>query len=73
MDVGGYFRSLADVSRYFILVEFSRIVRLVESSGFLRYRVDISRNFRLSEFPKFWFRGKVVYYRAFLLIIGGGK
>jgi hypothetical protein len=28
-------------------VEFSRIIRLVESSGFLRYRVDISRNLRL--------------------------
>ena len=83
MDVGGYFRSLVDVSRYFrslmdasgylVLVEFSRIVRLVKSSRFLRYGVDIGRNFRLSKFPKFWFRVRVVYYRVFLLVIGGGK
>ena len=32
---------------FLILVEFSRILRLVELSGFLRCRVDISRNFRL--------------------------
>ena len=67
-----------DISRIFILVEFSRILRLVESSGFLRYRVDISRNLRLvdlSGFPRFYFRFRfrVVYYKAFLLIMGGGK
>ena len=28
-------------------MEFGRILRLVESSGFLRYRVDISRSFIL--------------------------
>jgi len=28
-----------------ILVEFGRILRLVELCGLLRYRVDISRNF----------------------------
>ena len=57
-------------------MEFSRILRLVESSGFLRYRVDISRNLRLvdlSRFPRFYFRVRVVYYKAFLLITGGGK
>ena len=68
-------------------MEFSRILRLVESSRFLRYRVDISRNLRLvdlsrnlrlvdlSRFPRFYFRFRfrVVYYKAFLLIIGGGK
>ena len=68
-------------------MEFSRILRLVESSGFLRCRVDISRNLRLvdlsrnprlvdlSGFPRFYFgfRFRVVYYKAFLLIIGGGK
>jgi hypothetical protein len=57
-------------------VEFSRILRLVESSRFLRYRIDISRNLRLvdlSGFPKFQFRVRVVYYKAFLLIIGGSK
>jgi hypothetical protein len=38
------------------LVEFGGILRLVESSGFLRYRVDISRNLRLVDlgrFPRF--------------------
>ena len=59
-------------------MEFSRILRLVESGRFLRYRVDISRNLRLvdlSRFPKFYFkfRFSVVYYKAFLLIIEGGK
>ena len=49
-------RSLVDISRIFILVEFGRILRLVKFSGFLRYRVNISRNLRLvdlSRFPKF--------------------
>ena len=67
-----------DIGGIFILVEFSRILRLVESSIFLRYRVDISRNLRLvdlSRFPRFYFRFRfrAVYYKAFLLIIGGGK
>jgi hypothetical protein len=45
-----------DISRNLIIVEFGRILRLVESGGFLRYRVDISRNLRLvdlSRFPRF--------------------
>ena len=68
-------------------MEFSEILRLVESSRFLRCRVDISRNLRLvdlgrnprlvdlSRFPRFYFRFRfrAVYYKAFLLIIGGGK
>ena len=68
-------------------MEFSRHPRLVESSGFLRCRVDISRNLRLvdlsrnlrlvdlSGFPRFYFRFRfrAVYYKVFLLIIGGGK
>ena len=68
-------------------MEFSRILRLVESSRFLRYRVDISRNLRLvdlgrnlrlvdlSRFPRFYFRFRfrAVYYKVFLLITGGGK
>ena len=67
-----------DISGIFILVEFGRIPRLGESSGFLRWRVDISRNLRLvdlSRFPRFYFRFRfrAVYYKAFLLIIGGGK
>ena len=68
-------------------MEFSRILRLVESSRFLRCRVDISRNLRLvdlsrnlrlvdlSKFPRFYFRFRfrVIYYKVFLLITGGGK
>ena len=73
MDVSGYFGSLADVGRYLVLVEFGGIVRLVEFSEFFKCGVDISGNFRLSGFPKFWFGVKVVYYKAFLLVMGGGK
>ena len=68
-------------------MEFGGILRLVESGGFLRYRVDISRNLRLvdlgrnlrlvdlSRFPRFYFRFKfrAVRYKVFLLIMGGGK
>ena len=54
-------------------MEFGKIVRLVKSSGFLRYRVDISGNFRLSRFPKFQFRARVIYYRASLHAIRGSK
>jgi hypothetical protein len=56
-----------DISRIFILVEFGRILRLVESGGFLRYRVDNNR------FPRFRFRVRAVYYKAFLLITRGSK
>ena len=76
MDVYRYSKSLADVIRYIILVKFSRIIRLVESSKFFRYRVDISGNLKLinlSGFLKFWFRVRAVSYRAFLLVMGGGK
>ena len=73
MDISGYSRSLVDVSGYPVLVEFSGIIRLVEFSKFLKYKVDISRNLKLSIFLKFWFRVKVVYYKAFLLIMGSGK
>ena len=67
-----------DIGRIFILVEFGGILRLVESSRFLRCRVDISRNLRLvdlSRFLRFYFRFRfrAVYYKAFLLITGGGK
>ena len=65
-----------DISRIFILVEFGRILRLVESSRFLRCRIDIGRNLRLvdlSGFPRFRFRVRVVYCKAFLLITGGSK
>ena len=59
-------------------MEFSRILRLVESGRFLRYKVDISRNLRLVDlgrFPRFYFRFRfrAVRYKVFLLITGGGK
>ena len=73
IDISRYFRSLIDASGYFILVKFSGIVRLMESSRFLRCGVDIGGNLKLSRFLKFQFRVKVVYYKAFLLIIEGSK
>ena len=45
----------------------------MEFGGIVRCGVDISRNLRLGKFLKFWFRVRVIYYRVFLLIIGGGK
>ena len=54
-------------------MKFSGIIKLIKFSRFLRYKVDINRNLRLSRFFKFWFRVKVVYYKAFLLATGGGK
>ena len=65
-----------DISGNFILIEFSGISRLVKSSKFLKYKVDISKNLKLidfSGFSKFQFRVKVVHYKAFLFITGGGK
>jgi hypothetical protein len=56
-----------DISRNFILVK---------SSEFLRCGVDTNRNLRLIDllgFPRFQFRVRVVYYRAFLFIIKGSK
>ena len=76
VDIYGYFKSLVNTIRYLILVKFSRIIRLVESGKFLKYRINISRNLRLinfSKFFKFWFRVKAVFYRAFLFATGGSK
>ena len=76
VDIYRYSKSLADIIGYLILVEFSGIIRLVESGGFLRYRVNISGNLRLmdlSGFLKFQYRVRVVFYRVFLLATGGGK
>ena len=53
VDVYRYFRSLADVIGYLILVEFSGIIRSVESGGFLKYGVDINRNLRLIDLSGF--------------------
>ena len=76
MDVGGYSKSLADISRYLILIKIGGIIRSVEFSAFLKCGVDISGNLRLMDlngFFKFQFRVRVVSYRAFLLAMGGGK
>ena len=78
VESGGFLRYRVDIGGNLTFMEFGGILRLVESSGFLRYRVDISRNLRLvdlSRFPRFHFRFRfrAVYYKAFLLIIGGGK
>jgi hypothetical protein len=57
-------------------VEFGRILLLVESSRFLRHRVDTGRNLRLvdlSRFLRFQFRVRVVGCKALLLATGGGK
>ena len=53
MEIGRIFRSLVDVGRNLTFVEFSGILRLVESGGFLRYRVNISRNLRLVDLGRF--------------------
>ena len=75
-DIYRYSKSLIDVVGYLILVKFSGIIRSVESGRFFKYRVDISGNLRLIDFSgffKFWFRVRVVSYKAFLFVIGGGK
>ena len=46
--------SLVAISGNLLLVEFGRVLRLVESSRFLRYRVDISRKFRLVDLSRFF-------------------
>ena len=73
-DISGYSRFLADISGYFILVEFSGILRSVESGGF--FTVDISGNFRLvdlSGFLRLLFKVVTAGHKVFLLIVGGGK
>ena len=54
VDICRYFKSLVDVVGYLILVKFSGIIRLVESSEFLRYKVDISGNLRLMDLSGFF-------------------
>ena len=53
MEIGRIFRSLVDIGGNLTFIEFSRILRLVESSRFLRRRVDISRNLRLVDLDRF--------------------
>jgi len=54
MEFSRVFGSLVDVGGILILVGFSGIPRLVESSGFLRYRVDSCGNFRLVDSSGFF-------------------
>ena len=42
-----------DISGNLILVDFGRVLRLVEFSRFLRYRVDTGGNFRLVDLSRF--------------------
>ena len=53
MGFGRNFRFLIGISRSFILVKFGKVPKLVESSKFLKYKVDINRNLRLIDFSKF--------------------
>ena len=53
-DVYRYFKSLVDIIRYLILIKFSGIIGLVESGGFLKYKIDISGNFRLMDLSGFF-------------------
>jgi len=52
--VSGIFRRKVGISGNLMLVEFSGIPRLVESGGFLKYRVDSYRNFRLVDYSGFF-------------------
>ena len=59
MGFGRDLKSLIGVGRNFMSVEFGRILRFMEFSGFFMCRVDISRNSRLvgsSGISRFWFR-----------------
>ena len=50
------FSFLVNISGNFILVKFGDIPKLIESSKFLKYKVDTRRNLRLidpSRFPRF--------------------
>ena len=53
MEIGGIFRSLVDFGGNLIFMEFSGILRLVESGRFLRRRVDIGGNLRLVDLSRF--------------------
>jgi hypothetical protein len=53
MGFGRIFRSLVNISGNLIFVEFSGILRLVESSRILRRGVDVGRNLRLVDFSGF--------------------
>ena len=78
MELGEFFRYKVNISGNFTLIKFDGISKLVKSNKFLRHRVDINGNLKLIDFSRFLrfyfgFRFRAVYYKAFLLIIGGGK
>jgi hypothetical protein len=59
-----------------MLVEFLYWWNLVKFSGFLRHTAYINRNLKLinlSTFLRIRFKVKVIYFKAFLFIIKGGK
>ena len=65
-----------DVGGYSVLVEFSGIPGLVESSRFLKCRVGFGGNLRLVDFNRFFkflFKVKTTNYKAFLLTAEGSK
>jgi hypothetical protein len=65
-----------DISGNLIFVEFSGILRLVESGRFLRRGVDVSGNLRLVDFggfSRFQFGVRAIGRKALLLVTGGGK
>ena len=67
---------MTDVSGYSVLVEFSGILGLVESNGFLRCGVDFGGNPKLVDFNGFLrllFRVRTISFNAFLLTMGGSK
>ena len=56
MEFSRFFRSLTDISRNLISIEFGGISKLVKSSKFLKQGVDINKNLKLinlSRFPRF--------------------
>ena len=73
MKFSGIIRSVESGEFLRYKVDINRNLRLMDFSGFLKYGVDISGNLRLSGFFKFWFRVRVVFYKAFLFVTGGGK
>jgi len=54
IDVSRILRHRVGIGRNLTLVEFSGILRLVESGGFLRYGVNSYRNFRLVDYSVFF-------------------
>ena len=47
------FKSLIDISKNFILIEFGKFSRLIESGKSLKYKIDTSGNLKLINFSRF--------------------